>query len=89
MADLLERIRTYERQRRFWRLVDVRGRDECWRWLGTFGRDGTALYRGRPANLHAYELARGHLPAGSSLRRTCGHAACVNPEHMERVAATG
>lgn len=86
MPGLLERIRSYERQRRFWRLVEVRGREECWPWLGPTGHDGVPRYHGRPASLHAYELVRGPLPVGARLRGTCGHAACVNPEHMERAA---
>jgi hypothetical protein len=78
-VSLLERIWNYERQRRFWRLVDVRGRDECWAWRGE------SLYRGRPAEVHAYELMRGPLPAGSQLRRRCPDVRCVNPDHMELV----
>ena len=86
MTGLVHRIRGFERQRRFWRLVDVRGRQDCWAWHGPFDGDGRALYRGRAAHEHAYQLMRGPLPKGVALRRTCAHDGCVNPEHFERVA---
>ena len=86
MAGFVDRIRRFERQRRFWRLVDVRGRQDCWEWHGQFDASGRALYRGHAAHEHAYQLMRGPLPRGAALRRTCAHHACVNPEHFERVA---
>jgi hypothetical protein len=89
MAGLLDRIRGYERQRRFWRLVDVRGRADCWAWHGQFDHDGRALYRGHAAHEHAWQLMRGPLPAGAPLERTCGDARCVNPEHFARPAGSG
>ena len=71
-------LRRYERGRRFWRQVDVRGRDECWPWLG--GAD--AGYAG--ADVRAYELVRGaRLPRGARLVHRCGQARCVNPDHMD------
>jgi hypothetical protein len=81
---MLERIRSYERQRRFWRLVDVAGRDECWHWRGPVDGAGQPRYGRRAAALHAYQLARGPLPARATLSRTCGTRLCVNPDHAER-----
>ena len=83
---MLDRMRTYERGRRFWRLVDVGGRDDCWAWRGPLDPDGRAWFGRRPADLHAYELARGPLPTGAQLRHRCGDGRCVNPDHMERLA---
>jgi hypothetical protein len=83
---MLDGIRTYERQRRFWRLVDVRGRDECWPWLGHVDRDGQGWFRGSRADAIAYQRARGPLPAGARLEHGCGDRRCMNPEHMERLA---
>jgi hypothetical protein len=87
MPGVLDRIRSYERKRRFWRLVDVRGRAECWPWTGPVDPDGSARYGRAPAASQAYELMRGSLPAGATLKRTCGNRRCVNPEHLERDSA--
>jgi hypothetical protein len=84
---MLDRIRIYERGRRFWRLVDVGGRDECWHWRGPVDRDGRTWFGRLPADQHAYELMRGPLPFGARLRHCCGDGRCVNPDHMERLAA--
>jgi hypothetical protein len=84
---MLDRIRIYERGRRFWRHVDVRGRDDCWPWHGQVGPDGRMWFGRQPADLHAYELARGPLPTGTRLRHSCGDGRCVNPHHMERLLA--
>jgi hypothetical protein len=84
---MLDRIRIYERRRRFWRLVEVRGREECWRWHGPVDSDGRVWYGRRRADSHAYELVRGPLPIGALLRHRCGDALCVNPDHMERLSA--
>ena len=83
---MLQRIRKFERERRFWRLVDVRGRQDCWPWQGPVDPDGRARYERSRADSRAYELMRGPLPPGVDLRHTCGNGRCVNPEHMERDA---
>jgi hypothetical protein len=78
-------VRRYERQRRFWREVDVAGPAEHWPWLGELDRDGTPTYDGRPAREVAYELALGPLMPDGSLRAGCHDRRCVNPEHMQSV----
>ena len=80
MALLLELFRRYERGRRFWRHVDVRGRDECWPWRGPGDPAATG------ADARAYELARGPLPRGARVAHRCGSPRCVNPGHMDVVA---
>jgi hypothetical protein len=84
---MLSRIRIYERGRRFWRLVDVRGREDCWPWRGQVDIDGHVWFAGRPADRLAYELVRGPLPIEARLRHSCGDGCCVNPDHMERLTA--
>jgi hypothetical protein len=75
VAHLVHLVRRFERRRRFWREVDVRGREDCWLWSGD-------RPPARGADIHSYELARGPLPPGARLVHQCGDAACVNPEHM-------
>jgi hypothetical protein len=74
VAQLVELLRRFERGRRFWREVDVGGREDCW------------LHpRGAHADVRAYELVRGPLPAGARLVHRCGNPRCVNPDHMDVV----
>lgn len=81
MRDVIERIRQFERQRRFWRRVEVRGRLECWPWTGDLDPDGYARFDGRRADARAWELARGAPPPGA-LEHSCGNPRCVNPDHL-------
>ena len=74
--------RRFERDRRFWRLVAVDGPAACWAWSGPVDADGDPVYGGRPAWLHAYELARGPVPTATRIDRRCGHRLCVNPDHF-------
>jgi hypothetical protein len=66
-------------EERFWRLVDVRGADECWPWTGTADRgygkyEDTATGRRASAHRFAYELSKGPIPDGRSLDHTCHDA---------------
>lgn len=73
----------YSAHRRFWKHARVGGPGECWPWTGPTGREGAPAFEGRPAEVRAYELARGPVPPGGSVRRTCGHPECVNPDHLD------
>ena len=76
-------LRRYERTRRFWRNVRVRGPDECWPWLGPMDEHGRGLSNGGLADERAWELSGRSLPSGTSLEHLCGHCWCVNPHHLE------
>lgn len=58
-------------------------------WKGERQRDGYGTFRTASRNFRAhrvaYELARGHIPAGLQIDHLCGVRACVNPAHMEAV----
>lgn len=65
--------------------------DGCWVWEGSFSDDGRGhrtarFFAGkkyvRPARW-AYEKAKGTIPPGLILRRTCNTEDCVNPDHQE------
>lgn len=81
MTAVLKLMRRFERRRRFWSEVDVRGREECWPWLGSRDAKGRPVHDGRAAGLVAHQLVRGSLPEGEPVR-TCDHAWCVNPDHL-------
>lgn len=70
---------------RFWRAVDIRGVDECWRWRHRLTRDGYgALLRKRhPYSAHRYAYAQVYGEAGElHVMHTCDNKWCVNPAHL-------
>lgn len=72
---------------RFWRLVSVRGPDECWPWVGDRDRDGygTFYYGGRSRRAHelALSFTTGEKKlAGLDTCHSCDVPACVNPAHL-------
>jgi hypothetical protein len=88
-VSLVRSLRRFERDRRFWRLVDVDGPQRCWAWKGELDAAGEPSYGGRPARVHAYELARGPVAPATHVVRRCSHRLCVNPDHLEPVGAPG
>ncbi len=62
------------------------GKGGCWLWTGNRHESGSArlTHKGRNhyAHILAYRLAKGPVPAGMSLLRTCDHAHCINPAHV-------
>lgn len=82
MSGVVDLFRRYERGRRFWRLVDVEGRDDCWPWHGPTDRAGNGRFGRRPAHEHAYELMVGPLAPDTTLEHSCGNPRCVNPDHL-------
>ena len=61
-----------------------RGGRGCWRWCGTFDRNGYGTFSvaGRTVRAHrlAYQLAKG-APRKHVLHK-CGNRWCVNPSHL-------
>lgn len=77
---------------RFMRLVDQRGTEECWPWLGTVSNGyGYWAAHGRFASAHrvAYMIGHGEIPEGLAIdhvrARGCVRTDCVNPGHLEAV----
>lgn len=77
---------------RFFALVDVRGRTECWPWKGVISKHHkTGLFRliidGRPNSQVAHYIASYVLHFGPKERRMrimarCENHLCCNPEHL-------
>ena len=66
-----------------------RGKGGCWLWTGNRSENGypRLSHKGKTLFGHrlAYRLAKGAVPGGMSLLRTCGHPHCINPTHMRPV----
>jgi len=74
-------------EERFWRMVDKRGPDECWPWLGSIGTKmgyGLLNVEGRSISAHRFSflLYYGEIPGGAHILHTCDNPPCVNPTHL-------
>lgn len=79
---------------RFWSKVDMRGRDECWMWMGgyrnpkigngsAFGYGSFKLGRGMiQSHRLAYCLIHGAIPPGMGVLHNCDNPSCCNPNHL-------
>jgi hypothetical protein len=72
--------------------------DTCWEWTGTTDQKGYAMiyWRGddhprgwgmERAHRAAYKMLIGPIPEGMVLDHLCRNRSCVNPDHLEPVAA--
>jgi len=73
---------------RFWEKVDVKSKDECWPWLGTFvGNYGVLGLGGRGsgqdgAHRIALQIKLGRrLHPGEWSLHSCDNPGCANPNH--------
>ncbi len=79
--------RTFEEQIPFfWNLVDKRGPDECWPWIGCKVKQGYGRWRcdGRFISSHRYSfiLHYGADPLPLLVCHTCDNPPCCNPDHF-------
>lgn len=72
---------------RFWRLVDIRGANECWPWLGDTDSHGYGVFcfQWRKAGAHEYALSfttgERRLPDLDTCH-SCDNPPCCNPAHL-------
>jgi hypothetical protein len=71
---------------RFVALVDARGDDECWPWLGYKSWRGSGLIRIKGTTHYAHRLAyereHGPIPKGMHVVHRTGGIPCCNPRHL-------
>lgn len=77
---------------RFWSMVLMRDDESCWEWLAATTSKGYGIFnavKGAPTTAHrfAYEQANGPIPDGLQIDHLCRNRSCVNPAHLEPVAA--
>jgi hypothetical protein len=71
---------------RFWKLVDKRGPEDCWEWLGkrtekNYGRFTWPKKKNVRAHRVAFFLTHGKWPKENCLH-SCDNRPCCNPSHL-------
>lgn len=76
---------------RFWRKVDKREDEECWKWTAALTGPGYGQFnyggRSKTVLVHrfAYERFVGPIPDKLDIDHLCRNRRCVNPQHLEAV----
>jgi hypothetical protein len=73
-------------QRRFWALIDVRGPDDCWPYLGRLlpRGYGSRMFNGKrmTSSRIAYTIVYGPIPSHLFVCHACDNPPCCNPGHL-------
>jgi hypothetical protein len=74
--------------KKFWSRVEKRGDDECWKWLGSFDKDGYGQMRDGILKIQdrghkfSFKLHNGEIPKGMCVCHSCDTPSCTNPKHL-------
>lgn len=72
---------------RFWKMVDKKDENECWKFTGYINKDGYGkMSKGNSklesAHRISYELHKGKIPESMVVMHTCDNPSCCNPKHL-------
>ena len=83
------KMRTRTEVQRLWSRIDVRGKDDCWPWLGACRENGygqVVLPTGSTtAHRAVFETFVCDVPADMQIDHRCNNPICVNPAHLQIV----
>jgi len=74
-----------KQKERFWRKVDIRGKKECWNWIGWHqGGYGNVNINRRTYRAHrvSYSIAKETDAANVCVLHKCDNGLCANPNHL-------
>lgn len=73
---------------RFWKNVEVKSENECWRWKKTltngYGRFGINKMK-ISAHRFSYMISKGTIFPDMVVHHVCENKSCVNPSHLKQV----
>ena len=74
-------------EKRFWKKVDKRSKDECWNWIGGctdrgYGCIGDGSNRTISAHRLSWRLHFRNIPIGKFVLHKCDNKRCINPTHL-------
>ena len=74
-------------EERFWKYVDKKTEDECWKWIGATLKNNYGVFwdgnKYVKAHRFSYILAYGSIPNDKPIiMHACNNPSCVNPKHL-------